>query len=68
MTTDNATTTDSAIAITVEARAALSDLHSEYLRRMGNLGYHRIVVNGDYYWKKVGDQLGQCETILCPFQ
>lgn len=59
---------DNAIVATVEARRTLSDLHSEYLRQMGNLGYHRIVVNGDYYWKKVGAQLGQCETILCPFQ
>lgn len=59
---------NAAIDVTIEARRALSELHSDYIRRMGNLGYRRIVVGGEYIWKRDEEQLGRCETILCPFQ
>lgn len=68
---------DSAIATTVEARRALSDLHSDYIRRMGNLGYHRIAVGEEYpsyYWSKEDTKdvpgfelLKDQAAIRCPF-
>lgn len=71
--------TDSAIEVTVTMRSALSDLHSEYIRRMGSLGYHRVAVGEEhgttYYWSRL-DNIGapgfellkDQAAILCPFQ
>ncbi len=77
MPVDNITALDSAIAVTVEARRALSDLHSDYIRQMGSLGYHRIAVGEEgatYYWSNTdkkdvpGYDMLTSTPILCPFQ
>lgn len=66
-----------ATALTIEARSALSDLHSDYFRSMGSLGYHRIAVGEEYptYWwskecKENVPYLDMLEgtAITCPFQ
>lgn len=70
--------TITASAITIEARSALSDLYSDYNRRMGCLGYHRVAVGEEYptYWwskecqKSSVPLLDMLEdnAIRCPFQ
>ena len=67
-----------ATAITIEARRALSDLNSDYNRRMGSLGYHRVAVGEEYptyWWSKDCKESSvpfldmiEDSAIICPFQ
>jgi len=63
--------------LTIEARSKLSNIHSDYFRQMGELGYRRVAVGEVYstYWwskKRVSsvrflDEL-EPDAIQCPFQ